>query len=61
MKHLMNLDDCVTREEITYQAKEFEAEAFELLRREVMNIGEYTDSISYIRKQVKQKLLSLNN
>lgn len=61
MKHLMSLEGCRTREEIIYQAKEFEAEAWELLRREYMNIGEYTNTISHIRTQVKQKLLNLNN
>ena len=61
MKHLMSLEGCQTKEEITYQANEFEQEAWELLRREVMNMGEYTNTISYIRAQVKQKLLSLNN
>jgi len=61
MKHLMNLTDCRTKEELVYVANEFEQEAWELLRRELMDIVEYTDSISYIRKQVKQRLLQLNN
>jgi hypothetical protein len=61
MKPTFSLDGCESREELVLVAEEQEDEVSELMRRQCINAFEYTEAILDIRKELKRRLLSLNN
>lgn len=61
MKLNYSLEGCRTREELCYIAREYEEEMLEMVKKEVMTVIEYAECVGDIRRQVKQKLLTLNN
>lgn len=61
MKPTYSLDGCKSREELVQLATEQEDEAWELVRRQCISVFDYTEAISDIRKELKRRLLNLNN